>query len=176
MGGSSREQGRGLLTTELFPEKVHEMGPSHGVFQEFPEAEGPLLHTEPCGHGRAGGGAGGSGARGRQGHTCSSWPTPGSPGCIHGPVGIVVCDPGVAGQAPRHDGVVRPTLAAKFQVPGGGGWCQGQCRECCGDEGAGGRVWALGWGSPATTLIPLTPQGRRRTSPGPCPVERKSVV
>lgn len=55
------EQGWGLLTAELCPEKAHEVGPSHGVFQELPEAEGPLLHTELRGHSHTGEG-GGSGA------------------------------------------------------------------------------------------------------------------
>ena len=55
------EQGGGLLTAELCPEKAHEVGPSHGVFQELPEAEGPLLHTELRGHSHTGEG-GGSGA------------------------------------------------------------------------------------------------------------------
>lgn len=33
--------GVGLLTTEFFLEKVREVGSSHRVFQELPEAEGP---------------------------------------------------------------------------------------------------------------------------------------
>lgn len=46
------------------------------------------------------------------------FPTLGSPGCIHDPVGVIVCDPRVAGQAPRHDGVMWPVLVAELQVPG----------------------------------------------------------
>lgn len=62
-------------------------------------------------------------------NTCRHLLTLGSPGCIHGPVGIIICDPGVAGQAPRHDGVMRPMLAAEFQVPGSGDDAGDQCRE-----------------------------------------------
>lgn len=72
--GLKQAAGWGLLTTELFPEKVHEVGPSHGVFQELPEAEGPLLHTEPGGHGRAG--------KGRAGQECEEW---GGHSCTPGP-------------------------------------------------------------------------------------------
>lgn len=54
--------------------------------------------------------------------------TLGSPGHVHGPVGAITCDPGVAGQAPRHDGVMRAVLAAELQVPGGGGGARGRCR------------------------------------------------
>lgn len=54
--GASNLEGHGRhLTTELFPEKVHEMGPSHGVFQEFPEAEAPLFYTELRGRSHTGG-------------------------------------------------------------------------------------------------------------------------
>lgn len=49
----------------------------------------------------------------------------GSPGRVDGPVGVLVADPGVAGQAARHHGVMWPTLAAELQVPGGGGPCKG---------------------------------------------------
>lgn len=90
-------------------------------------------------------------------------------GCIHGPVGVIICDPGVAGQAPRHDGVMRAMLTAELQVPGGGDGARGQCREGLWVKGTRGRVWALGLGSRAATPIPLTPQGRQRTSPGSCP-------
>lgn len=64
----------GLLTTELFPKKVHEVGPSHGVFQELPEAEGPLLHAQPGGRSCAGGG--------RAGQKREEW---GGPACTPGP-------------------------------------------------------------------------------------------
>ena len=48
----------------------------------------------------------------------------GSPGCVQGPVGIIVRDPGVAGQTAGHDGVVRQPLAAELEVPRGGGCCR----------------------------------------------------
>lgn len=81
------------------------MGPSHGVFQELLEAETPSLHTELCGHSHTEG-MGGAGqehkecAGGREAGEQGPLPTLGSPGCIQGPVGVIVCDPGVAGQAP----------------------------------------------------------------------------
>lgn len=108
------------------------MGPAHGVFQEFPEAEAPSLHTELRGHSHTREGVGVKGTR-----TVGWWdsweeqlqipsPTRSSLGCIHGPVGVIICDPGVAGQAPRHDGVMRAMLTAELQVPGGGGGARGQ--------------------------------------------------
>lgn len=39
---------------------------------------------------------------------------PGSHGCIYGPVAVIICDPGIAGQAPRQDGVMQAMLAAKL--------------------------------------------------------------
>lgn len=81
------------------------MGPSHRVFQEFLEAETPSLHTQLRGHSHAEG-TGRAGqeheecAGGREAGEQSPLPTLGAPGCIHGPVGVIVCDPGVAGQAP----------------------------------------------------------------------------
>lgn len=44
-------------------------------------------------------------------------------GGVHGPVRGVVCDPGVAGQAAGHDGVVGHVLLVELDVPAGsGGW------------------------------------------------------
>lgn len=99
------------------------MGASHGVFQELPETEAPSVHTELRGRSHAGGEGGVSqehkecGAGGEVGRTRAIL---GSPGCVHDPVGVAVCDPRVAGQAPGHDGVMRPVLAAELEVPGGG--------------------------------------------------------
>ena len=72
--GLERAARWGLLTTELFPKKVHEVGPSHGVFQELPEAEGPLLHAQPGGRSCAGGG--------QAGQKREEW---GVPACTPGP-------------------------------------------------------------------------------------------
>ena len=79
-GGVGQAAGWGLLTTGLFPEKVHEVGPSHGVFQELPEAKGPLLHAEPGGHGHAGGGQ--VDQSGRPVRSCATEARPGSPPCV----------------------------------------------------------------------------------------------
>lgn len=77
--------------------------------------------------------------------------TLGSPGCVHGPVGVIICDPGVAGQAPRHDGVMWLMLAAELQVPGSRDDPGASAGSGYVVEGTGGRFWALGLGSPAVT-------------------------
>lgn len=90
---------------------------------------------------------GGGGQLGRTPQTLS--PTLSSLGCVHGPVGVIICDPGVAGQAPRHDGVMRAMMTAELQEPGGGDGARGQCREGLWAKGTTGRIWILGLGSPA---------------------------
>lgn len=75
------------------------------------------------------------------------FPTLGSPGCIHDPVGDIVCDPGVAGQAPRHDGVMWPVLVAELQVPGGEDGAGASAERGLGwrvqKEGSGLWAWGL---------------------------------
>lgn len=149
-GASNRRWGH--LTAELFPEKVHEMGPAHRVFQESPEAEAPSLHTEPRGYSHTGEGwvcqeHEDCGVGGTVGKNAADPPSPlSSLGGVHGPVGVIVCDPGVAGQAPRHDGVMRAMLTAELQVPGGGDGVRGHAGRGSGsralEEGSGLWAWA----------------------------------
>jgi hypothetical protein len=83
------------------------VGTPHGVIQQLPEAEAPSLNAEFCGGSHAGSGGGESKREWVfilspiQGHLTKApkdWGV--LLGRIHGPVGDIICDPGVAGQTP----------------------------------------------------------------------------
>lgn len=122
--------GLGPLTAELLLEEFEELRPAQGVHEELAEVEAPALHAQLRG-GRHPAGDTGVGAGSEQ-----PWP-PARPrrargwrslrgrlrGGVHGPVGGVVRDPGVAGQAAGHDGVVRHVLLVELDVPArSSGW------------------------------------------------------
>lgn len=67
-------------------------------------------------------------------------------GGIHGPVRGVVCDPGVAGQAARHDGVMGHVLLIELDVPArGSGWRRPgpPSHRCHQPQPPWGRAWTL---------------------------------
>lgn len=83
------------------------MGTPHRVIQELPEAEAPSLNTELCGSSHSGQGEvearewATNPTTGMGAFSNAARPnTLGLLGRINGPVGDVICDPGVAGQAP----------------------------------------------------------------------------
>jgi len=126
----------GPLTAELLLEEFEELCPAQGVSEELAEVEAPPLHTQ-LGGGQhpAGDTAWGLAAGSPQlpapprapscglGYWVSAAPTGRLRGGVHGPVRGVVRDPGVAGQAAGHDGVVGHVLLVELDVPArSGGW------------------------------------------------------
>lgn len=141
--------GLGPLTAELLLEEFEELRPAQGVHEELAEVEAPALHAQLRG-GRHPAGDTGVGAGSEQ-----PW-LPARPlrgrlrGGVHGPVGGVVRDPGVAGQAAGHDGVVRHVLLVELDVP----------------ARSSGRRWP---GPPAHRCRrPQPPRGRGRVTGGGC--------